>query len=80
MAAMAAGEKCVVATVDIGGAYLNASMIESGVIVHMRLDKIMTSILVKIVDPSFAEFVAEDGSSVVQLDKVLYRCVEAAHL
>ncbi len=81
MAAMAAREKRVVATVGIGGgAYLNASMIESGVIVHMRLDKIMTSILVKIVDPSFAEFVAEDGSSVVQLDKVLYRCVEAAHL
>ena len=54
-------------------------MIESGVIVHMRLDKIMTSILVKI-DPSFAEFVAEDGSSVVQLGKALYWCVEAAHL
>ena len=32
MAAMAAREKRVVATVDIGGAYLNASMIESGVI------------------------------------------------
>jgi hypothetical protein len=79
MAAMAAREKRVVATVDIGGAYLNASMIESGVIVHMRLDKVMTSILVKI-DPLFAEFVAEDGSSVVQLDKALYGCVEAAHL
>ena len=39
----------------------------------------MTSILVKI-DPSFAEFVAEDGSSVVQLDKALYGCVETAHL
>jgi hypothetical protein len=76
MAAMAAREKRVEATVDIGGAYVNASMIESGVIVHMRLDKIMTSILVKI-DPSFAEFVAEDGSSVVQLDKALYWCVEA---
>ncbi len=74
MAAMAAREKRVVATVDIGGAYLNASMTESGVIVHMRLDKVMTSILVKI-DPSFAEFVAE---SVVQLDKALYGCVVAA--
>ena len=79
MAALAARENRVVATVDIGGAYLNASMVESGVIVHMRLDKVMTGILVKI-DPKFKEFMAEDGSSVVQLDKALYGCVEAAHL
>ncbi len=66
MAALAAQENRVVATVDIGGAYLNASVVESGVIVHMRLDKVMTEILVKI-DPEFKEFVAEDGSSVVDL-------------
>ena len=76
MAALVARENRVVATVDIGGAYLNASMVESGVIVHMRLDRVMTEILVKI-DPEFKEFV---GSSVVQLDKALYGCVEAAHL
>jgi len=79
MVALAAREKRVVKTVDMGGAYLNASMAESGVIVHMRLDKVMTNILVRI-DPEFAEFVTEDGSSVVQLDKALYGCVEAAHL
>ena len=79
MAALAVREKRVMKTVDIGGAYLNASMAESGVIVHMRLDKVMTTILVKI-DPKFAEFVTEDGLSVVQLDKALYGCVEAAHL
>ena len=44
------------------GVYLNASMAESGVIVHMRLDKTMTAILVKI-DPKFAKLVTEDGSS-----------------
>jgi hypothetical protein len=79
MAALAAREKRAVKTVDIGGAYLNASMIESGVIVHMRLDKVMTAILVRI-DPTFSVYVTEDGSSVVQLDKALYGCVEAAHL
>jgi hypothetical protein len=72
MAALAAREKRVVKTVDIGGAYLNASMAESGVIVHMRLNKTMTA--------KFTEFVTEDGSSVVQLDKALYGCVKAAHL
>ena len=61
MAALAARERRTVATVDIGGAYLNASMVES---VHMRLDKVMTEILVKI-NPKFTEFVTEDGSSVV---------------
>ena len=45
----------------------------------MRLDKVMTEILVKI-DPKFKKFVAVDESSVVQLDKALYGCVEAAHL
>ena len=79
MAALVTREKRVLATVDMGGAYFNASMEESGVIVHMRLDKIMTEILVKI-DPKFKKFVAVDGSSVVQLDKALYGCVEAAHL
>ena len=64
MAVLAARERRTVATVDIGGAYLNASMVESGVIVHMRLDKVMTEILVKI-NPKFTEFVTEDGSSVV---------------
>jgi hypothetical protein len=79
MAALAAREKRIVATVDIGVAYLNASIEESGVIVQMRLDKVMTAILVKI-DPKFEKFVTEDGSSVVQLDKALYGCVEEAHL
>ena len=60
MAALAARENHVLATVDIGDAYLNASMMESGVIVHMRLDKVMTEILVKI-DPKFKEFGTEDG-------------------
>ena len=54
-------------------------MVESGVIVHMRLDKVMTAILVQI-DPAFGVYVTEDGTSVVQLDKALYGCVEAAHL
>jgi len=61
------------------GAYLNADMSASNIKVNMRLDKVMTKILLSI-DPTFAEFVREDGSSVVQLDKALYGCIEAAHL
>jgi hypothetical protein len=43
----------------------------------MRLDKMMTEILMKI-DSQFENFVSDDGSSVVQLGKALYGCVEAA--
>jgi len=68
-AAIAAKEGRKVVTADIKGAFLNSSMEPTGVRVHMRLDKDMTKILVKI-DPSYAEFVEPDGSSVVELDKV----------
>jgi hypothetical protein len=78
-AAIDANEGREVRTGDIGGAFLNADMSNTGVPVYMRLDKLMTSILVKI-DPTFAEFVLDDGSSVVQLDKALYGTVEAAKL
>ncbi len=39
----------------------------------------MTSLLVKL-DESYREFVQQDGSMVVELDKALYGCVEAAKL
>jgi hypothetical protein len=78
-AAIAAKERRKIATADITGAFLNSSMAPTGVRVHMRLDKEMTRILVKI-DPDFARFVQEDGSSVVELDKALYGTVEAAKL
>jgi hypothetical protein len=45
----------------------------------MRLDAIMTSMLVQL-DGTFAEFVRSHGTSVVELDKALYGCVEAAAL
>ena len=45
----------------------------------MRLDKVMTRLLVKI-NPKFEEFVSEDGSSILQLNKALYGCVKAVHL
>ena len=79
IAAIAAAEGRKVMVMDIGGAFLNADISLTGVIVHMRLDKLMTSILVEI-DPSYAVFVEADGSSYVQLDKALYGTVEAAKL
>ena len=78
-AGIAAMEARKVMACDIGGAYLNADMAPTGVVVHMRLDAIMTRMLVEI-DPDFAQFVEKNGTSVVALDKALYGCVESANL
>ena len=51
----------------------------SRVVVHMRLDKMIASILVKIA-PDYRQFINYDGTIVVQLDKALYGTVEAASL
>jgi hypothetical protein len=79
VAAIATSKNRHVVTVDIGGAFLNADMEPIGVKVHMRLDKIMTSMLVQI-DKSYSPFVMPDSCKIVQLDKALYGCVEAASL
>ena len=65
--------------IDIGGALLNADIAPTGVKVHMRLDRIMTQLIIEI-DASYKQFVEADGSMVVQLDKALYGYVEAAAL
>ncbi len=64
---------------DIGGAFLNADITDTGIKVHMRLDKVLTSMLV-LLCPGYSQFVEEKGTSVVQLDKALYGCDEAAAL
>ena len=77
VAAIAAQEDRHVATLDIGGAYLNASMKEHEVL--MRLDPKLAMILTKI-RPDCKPFLDADGTIVVQLDKALYGCVESARL
>jgi hypothetical protein len=79
VAAIAASEGRIAATMDIGGAFLNAKMDPDGVLVHMRLDKLMTSLLAKL-KPEYARHIASDGTMVVQLDRALYGTVEAAAL
>lgn len=79
IAAIAAAERRGVISIDIGGAFLNAKISATGVKVHMRLDKLMASMLIKL-DASYIEFMQQDGTIVVELDRALYGCVEAAYL
>ena len=64
---------------DIGGAFLNADITSTGIKVHIRLNKMLTAMLV-LIYPEHLKFVERQGTSVVQLDKALYGCVEAAAL
>ena len=78
-AGIAARDKKSKATIDIGGAYLNADMAPTGVTVHMNIDAYLTGRLVHL-DPSYARFVKPNGTVTVKLIKALYGTVEAAKL
>lgn len=79
VAGIAAHEGRHVATVDIAGAYLNASMAPTGVAVYMRIDRTLSKMLTKL-DPRFAAYVGHTGTVVVRLNRALYGCVESAGL
>jgi hypothetical protein len=79
LSTIAAKEHRKVEVVDVVGAYLNASLESTGVIVHMRIDKDLSSMLVQL-DPSYTLFLDANGCLVVQLDKALYGCVEASKM
>lgn len=66
-----------IVTIDITGAYLNASMVNSDV--WMSIDKELVDALL-LVEPSYEKFRRNDGSLVVRLKKALYGCVESAKL
>ena len=58
---------------------LSSRTAATGVKVHMRLDRMMTQLIIEI-DASYKQFIEADGSMVVQLDNALYGYVEAAAL
>jgi Reverse transcriptase (RNA-dependent DNA polymerase) len=75
---IAAHEGRKAAVVDIGGAFLNAEM-KTGVPVHMRLDRTMSDLLVRL-QPSYKKYQDGKGCIVVLLNRALYGCVESAAL
>ena len=77
IAVIAAWERRTVATMDIGGAYLNADM--EGPAVHMRINKQVSDLLCQL-DESYRPFVRTNGTIVVKLLKALYGCVQSSLL
>ena len=77
VAAIAAVTERAVAAVDVPGAFLKATMPDNDPPVFMKLDKFLTSVLVKL-DNSFQQYVRHDGTCVVRLKKALYGCIQSA--
>ena len=77
IAALAAAEGCAVATADVPGAFLKSELPTDGPAVHMRLNKFLTAVLIKL-DPSYQQYVRSDGCCVVKLKRALYGCVQSA--
>ena len=77
IAAIAASENRAVTTLDIGNAYLNASM--EGVPVYMTIRRDVADYLVQ-VDQRFAEFRNDRHEIIVKLKKALYGCIQSSKL
>jgi hypothetical protein len=75
---IAASNRRVIATLDVGNAYLNAEM-PADTEVFMRLDAIPSAIASKL-DLRFSRYIAENGSQIVRLKKALYGCLQSALL
>lgn len=75
--AVAAFENRKGSVMDIGGAFLNATM--GKVIVHMRLVPTMSAMLVEL-DGTYGTYTDNRGCTVVRLEKALYGYVESAAL
>ncbi len=79
IASIAACEGRSVTVMDIGGVFLNADITSTCIKVYMWLSRVVTDMIVRI-NPKYARFVEERGTSVVMIDKALHGCVQAAAL
>ena len=61
VAAIAAAERRQVMTIDVGGALLNVVITTTGINVHVRLDSVMTKMLVEIA-PEYQRYVDDRGT------------------
>ena len=54
-------------------------MKKDGVKVRVRLNPLQSALLVSL-DSTYGEFVCQDGTIVVELEKAMYGCIESAQL
>jgi hypothetical protein len=73
--AIAAKYKYFVTTMDIGGAYLNASMVDE---VYVEFSPLLSQYILSVC-PQYASFLHQN-KLYVQLDRALYGCIQSARL
>jgi hypothetical protein len=78
MVAISAREGREVATMDVGSAFVKASMDDEEEVLVV-LDRLSAALLIKI-DPSYAKFLDEKQEMTVKLKKALYGCLQSARL
>ena len=78
MVVVAAKERRKVATMDIGSAFVKASM-DGQEEVLVALDSLFVALLIQI-DPSYRKFLNDKQEMVVKLKKALYGCLQSARL
>ena len=76
VAGIAGAEHRYVASMDIGGAYLNADLTKE---IYMRLDSEIVDLLVEL-HPEYGNEREPDGSVIVRLKKALYGFAESSKL
>ena len=76
VAGIAGAEHRYVASMDIGGAYLNADLTKE---IYMRLDSEIVDLLVEL-HPEYGNEREPDGSVIVRLKKALYGLAESSKL
>ena len=74
---IAAAENRNVVTIDIAGAYLNASM--SSIVAYIYFERALATMLCELV-LDYKKYVIKDSRMVVKLDNALYGCIESAKL
>ena len=80
-AQIAASEGRDVTTIDIGSAYIKASMPKNkpAKLVFMRISKEVSHIITEL-DKTFLPFISSDGTLIVELHRALFGCMESALL
>jgi hypothetical protein len=75
---IAAKEKRHVVTMDVTGAYLKTEIGKQNV--YIRINEYNTAILCEMYPEIYKDFICDDGTMVVKLDKALYGLIESAKL
>ena len=78
MVVVAAREPCKVATMDVGNAFVKASMDDEDEVL-VTLDQLTAALLCQI-DRSYEQFLNDKMEMVVKLKKALYGCLQSARL